>query len=314
VRKLRNLLYELRQQLPERGWHLDQVRIEDGRLASCCLESTIQPKGFQVNLDFSLGEGNTVVHLRLSSNRRLRYGLQETESVSTYIDGTTLGQQGVAIILAASRQLRRSASPPGDSEAPPAKSDPTVWQTSSDPRVVLQHLPSCSSRKLRLMACALMRFVPGVCQDARNEEAIRTAERYADGEVPKRDLKKARKAAHLLWLKSYEPREEALAAVCLASNRLPVERHPAICTLMRDLLPPPEQAAVIKPSWLRANGGLVVQVARGILEAGRFEELPILADALEEAGCAHAGLLQHCRGGGLHARGCWVLDAVLGRE
>jgi hypothetical protein len=48
-----------------------------------------------------------------------------------------------------------------------------------------------------------------------------------------------------------------------------------------------------------------------INEEGRFEALPILADALEEAGCRDADLLAHCRAPGPHARGCWLLDALL---
>ncbi len=45
-----------------------------------------------------------------------------------------------------------------------------------------------------------------------------------------------------------------------------------------------------------------------------FDRLPILADALEEAGCDHPDVLAHCRGPGPHARGCWVVDLVLGKE
>jgi hypothetical protein len=57
-----------------------------------------------------------------------------------------------------------------------------------------------------------------------------------------------------------------------------------------------------------------VSLAAGIYEARAFDRLPILADALEEAGCDHADVLTHCRGPGPHARGCWVVDAVLGKE
>jgi hypothetical protein len=45
-----------------------------------------------------------------------------------------------------------------------------------------------------------------------------------------------------------------------------------------------------------------------------FDHLPILADALEEVGCTDADLLAHCRGDGPHARGCWVIDLLLGKE
>jgi hypothetical protein len=58
----------------------------------------------------------------------------------------------------------------------------------------------------------------------------------------------------------------------------------------------------------------VVKMARTIYEERRFEDLPILADALEEAGCENEIILWHCRELGEHARGCWVLDAILGRK
>ena len=57
----------------------------------------------------------------------------------------------------------------------------------------------------------------------------------------------------------------------------------------------------------------VLALARAIYEERRFEDLPVLADALEDAGCADEQVLSHCRAGGEHARGCWPLDLLLGR-
>ena len=65
------------------------------------------------------------------------------------------------------------------------------------------------------------------------------------------------------------------------------------------------------PSWLTSD---VLAVARGIDAGGAFDRLPVLADALQDAGCADADVLAHCRGGGPHARGCVVVDLLLGRE
>jgi hypothetical protein len=42
--------------------------------------------------------------------------------------------------------------------------------------------------------------------------------------------------------------------------------------------------------------------------------LAILADALEDAGCTNADILDHCRQPGEHVRGCWVLDLLSGKE
>ncbi len=58
----------------------------------------------------------------------------------------------------------------------------------------------------------------------------------------------------------------------------------------------------------------VVGLAAGIYEDRAFDRLPILADSLEDAGCDRAHMLIHCRGGGEHTRGCWVVDAILGKS
>ena len=69
----------------------------------------------------------------------------------------------------------------------------------------------------------------------------------------------------------------------------------------------------VEDGWLAWQGGLVAAMARQADEAGDFGGLPVLADALEEAGCTDADLLAHCRSGGRHLRGCWAVDLLLGR-
>ena len=58
----------------------------------------------------------------------------------------------------------------------------------------------------------------------------------------------------------------------------------------------------------------VQQLAAAIYDERRFEEMPVLADALEEADCWDEEILSHCRKPGLHVRGCWVIDLLLGKE
>ena len=55
-------------------------------------------------------------------------------------------------------------------------------------------------------------------------------------------------------------------------------------------------------------------MAHTIYEGRVFDCLPLLADALEDAGCTEPDILSHCRGGGEHVRGCWVVDLLLGKE
>ena len=66
--------------------------------------------------------------------------------------------------------------------------------------------------------------------------------------------------------------------------------------------------------WLTWNGGVVKRLADSILEQHAFDRLPILADALEEAGCCDETILKHCREAGKHGPRCWVVEYLLGVE
>jgi hypothetical protein len=86
----------------------------------------------------------------------------------------------------------------------------------------------------------------------------------------------------------------------------------AQCALLRDIVGP-AVAPVIEGTWLASNGGTVVGLAEAIYEERAFDRLPILADALEDAGCSDEALMGHLRGPGPHARGCWVLDRLMAK-
>jgi hypothetical protein len=77
---------------------------------------------------------------------------------------------------------------------------------------------------------------------------------------------------------------------------------------VRDIFGNPFQNVKFSKKWRTTD---VVQLATGIYEERTFDGMPILADALQDAGCASADILDHCRGPGPHARGCWVVDLVL---
>ena len=70
-------------------------------------------------------------------------------------------------------------------------------------------------------------------------------------------------------------------------------------------------AVRLDPAWLAWNGGTVARLARHIDEAGDCELLPLLGDALEEAGCADAVILGHCRSGGPYPRWSWLVDQIV---
>jgi hypothetical protein len=198
-------------------------------------------------------------------------------------------------------------------------------------------------RKLRLFACACCRLVWPLMTDERSRTAVEVAERYADGLADPRELQKAHTAAltatgpdpavgvAAYWASSKNP---PVANVCLAAAeaaaRAAVEAAGpsgvaqaaawdaagaagarAQVALLRDLFDNPFRPIGIEPAWAV---GVPVRIAQSVYVEGRFEDMPILADALEEAGCTDERILTHCRGPGPHARGCWVVDLLLGRE
>jgi hypothetical protein len=87
----------------------------------------------------------------------------------------------------------------------------------------------------------------------------------------------------------------------------------AVCDLIRDIIGNPFRPVSLEPSWLTWNDGTVVKLAQGIYEDRAFDRLPILADALEEAGCDNTDILAHCRQPTEYVRGCWVVDTILGK-
>jgi hypothetical protein len=92
------------------------------------------------------------------------------------------------------------------------------------------------------------------------------------------------------------------------------------CQIAQDILRNPfRPAPAVDPAWLAWQGGTVAKLARAAYEERRLPEgtldparLAVLADALEEAGCGDAELLGHLRGPGVHCRGCWPVDLILG--
>lgn len=87
-------------------------------------------------------------------------------------------------------------------------------------------------------------------------------------------------------------------------------RSPAIAAFERsphDASGRPLPVPHIEPDWLAWNGGCVRAIAEGILSRRAFDGMPILADALQDAGCEDPVLLDHCRAPQQHLGTCWVL-------
>jgi hypothetical protein len=91
----------------------------------------------------------------------------------------------------------------------------------------------------------------------------------------------------------------------------PAEQYESWRPLIYDVFGNPFRPVAVDPAWLTST---VVALARQMYESRDFSALPILADALQDAGCCNEDVLDHCRGPRPHVRGCWAVDLVLGKE
>jgi hypothetical protein len=217
------------------------------------------------------------------------------------------------------------------------------WLGCTDPEPMLRFLQEqqTSERKLRLLACACCRQVWHLLSP-RSRQAVEVAERFADGQASDPELYRARAnavnaggdasqaAVAAYWATTIKPAGPLWnvftgAAGALARQAAQVEHGKQAAAyeamqsitrsnqtnLIREIIGNPFHPAVIDPHWLTWSGGVVVQLAEGIYEDCAFDSMPVLGDALEEAGCAYEAILKHCRQADEHARGCWVVDAIL---
>jgi hypothetical protein len=84
----------------------------------------------------------------------------------------------------------------------------------------------------------------------------------------------------------------------------------AIADILRDIFGNPFRPVSVDTAWLTST---VIALARQMYDSRDFSGMPILADALQDAGCETAAILDHCRGSGPHCRGCWLMDLLLGK-
>jgi hypothetical protein len=122
------------------------------------------------------------------------------------------------------------------------------------------------------------------------------------------------------WLAEVVASENACGSVVAEMNRcsdiliLDESERGRVSGLLRDVFGNPFRRVTVDPPWLTWNDGTVVKLAQGIYDERSFDRLPVMADALEEAGCHNADILGHCRQPGPHVRGCWIVDLLTGRN
>jgi len=81
--------------------------------------------------------------------------------------------------------------------------------------------------------------------------------------------------------------------------------------LLRDIFGNPFRPVAFSPEWRTTTA---VAIAQGMYDSRDFGHMPVLADALQDAGCEVPEIIDHCRGPGPHVRGCWVVDGILGKS
>ncbi|MGH7171271.1 MAG: hypothetical protein ACRELG_13415 [Gemmataceae bacterium] len=87
-----------------------------------------------------------------------------------------------------------------------------------------------------------------------------------------------------------------------------------VCDLIRDIFGNPFRPIAFDTAWLSWHCGLLVSMAQKMYDSRDFSDIPVLADALEEAGCSDQDIVDHCRQPGEHVRGCWIVDLLLGKD
>ena len=194
-------------------------------------------------------------------------------------------------------------------------------------------------RKMRLLGCAACRQIWDFVLEEVCQRAVEAAEQFADSLTSLEALEFACDGAiHVADLADSEPESDhydpQLAFhVAMAAFRVSVPPPLQLNTLLmlfrncdhaktsqarsthtdllRDIFGNPFRPVVIfSPSWRTSTA---VTLASQMYESRDFSAMPILADALQDAGCDSADVLDHCRGPGPHVRGCWVVDLVLGK-
>jgi hypothetical protein len=221
------------------------------------------------------------------------------------------------------------------------------WLACGEPQPMLHHLGcKAGERKRRLFACACCRRAWHLLADPRVRTAVETAERYADKAATETELENASDCAEVAYRSrnttaaghaaaravvsttagSLDAAHTAvLAAEGIVNPKNVAEpsayerggleaEHAAQTAVLRDIIGNPFRPASVEPSWLCWHGGAVPKLAQAIYDGRIFGRMPALADALEGAGCADPDILEHCRTGGEHVRGCWVVDLLLVKD
>ena len=209
------------------------------------------------------------------------------------------------------------------------------WAACGEPQKMLEFLGAkASDRKFRLFLCACCRSMWHLLLDSESRHIVELAEQFADGLATKGDLEQANGPAWnaalyadglpakyaermAVWSARIDPAERTLALVQgeLMKIKQLGQEVPRVALLFRCIFGNPFHPPSPLPEGVLAwNDATVRRIAEGIYEERAFERLPILADALIDAGCEQEELIGHFRLEEPHVRGCWGIDLILGRS
>jgi hypothetical protein len=205
------------------------------------------------------------------------------------------------------------------------------WLETNTARVMVEYLTGqASERKLRLFACAACRRIWRVMQYEASHKAVEVSERFADGQAKRHELLRVVGAAEILAdtaerdnLRGWHAARTAARAAAedARTAALRAAEVAADAELLREHFGNPFRPFTLSRDVLSWQDKTIVRLAQAAyddrsLPSGTLDNtrLAILADALDEAGCADEQILTHLRGGGAHYRGCFVVDALLSKS
>jgi hypothetical protein len=181
------------------------------------------------------------------------------------------------------------------------------WLMWEDPVAALEWFRTgLSERKLRLLACSCWEIrALQVPENPNVPKACERASKYADGLLPFTELlPDSMLSGRNAWYTAMSTIQVMVRPDVEFLPGLPMQ-------LLRDIFGNPFRPITPNPSWLTST---VVSLANGIYVEKAFDRMPILADALQDAGCDNEDILNHCRQPGEHVRGCFVVDSLLGKS
>jgi hypothetical protein len=184
------------------------------------------------------------------------------------------------------------------------------WLAATDPELMLSVIATSVTERQWIRVELGCDHVSKTALDEVAIELSRMMEQYADGSIPRSAVEDAFESAIRGDGKdvSFGPHEAIL--YFRQSLQLGVATD-ALCGLVRCVFGNPFRPVAVDPSCRTST---VTALAQQMYDSRDFSPMPILADALQDAGCDNDDILDHCRGDGPHVRGCWVVDLVLGKS